>query len=124
MKKIQLFLAINGVTLLLAASVGVWQQSFTGFINGLFILGLIVLIVGAWLYILDQGFFKIMNYGFKKLRRHLPFATKIQDSDEVFNEALDKETALYSVRQHTHTLPIIWSGCFLVVLSYVSLLFI
>ncbi|MGL4973447.1 MAG: DUF3899 domain-containing protein [Culicoidibacterales bacterium] len=93
------------------------------FINTLFILGIIVLIVGAWLYILDQGFFRIIHYGFKKLSKHLPFAKKINDSDEVFDQPID-DSMLYEVKQHAHTLPILFSGLALVVLSYLCLLFI
>ncbi|MGL5382059.1 MAG: DUF3899 domain-containing protein [Culicoidibacterales bacterium] len=112
-----------GINLLIATGLSVWQQSFLLFINTLFILGIIVLIVGAWLYILDQGFFRIIHYGFKKLSKHLPFATKINDSDEVFDQPVD-DSMLYEVKQHAHTLPILFSGLALVVLSYLCLLFI
>lgn len=123
MKKIKIVSLVIGINLLIATGLSVWQQSFLLFINTLFILGIIVLIVGAWLYILDQGFFRIIHYGFKKLSKHLPFATKINDSDEVFDQPVD-DSMLYEVKQHAHTLPILFSGLALVVLSYLCLLFI
>ncbi|MGL4952448.1 MAG: DUF3899 domain-containing protein [Culicoidibacterales bacterium] len=123
MKKMKLMALVIGVNLLLATGLGLWQQSLLLFINALFVLGIIVLITGAWLYILDQGFFRIITYGFKKLGRHLPFVSKIKDTDEVFNEPVD-DSMLYEVKQHSHTLPILYSGIVLVALSYLSLVFI
>ncbi|MGL4624801.1 MAG: DUF3899 domain-containing protein [Culicoidibacterales bacterium] len=123
MKKYKLFLILIAVSLLAAIVLGLFQQSLVLFINSLFVIGIILVVIGAWLYILDQGFFRVITYGFKKLRRHLPGFSKIKDSDEVFEQPVDDEI-LYTTKTHTHTQSFIWSGVLLVILSYVSLLFI
>lgn len=123
MKKFQLFFILISVGTLVAIGLGLFQQSLVFFINSLFIIGIILVVIGAWLYILDQGFFNIITFGFKKLRRSLPGFSKVQDSDEVFEQPIDDEI-LYTTKKHPHTHAFIWSGVLLVILSYASLLFI
>lgn len=123
MKKFQLFFILIGASLIGAIALGLFQQSIVLFINTLFVLGIILVVIGAWLYILDQGFFRVITYGFKKLRRHLPGFSKIKDSDEVFEQPVDDDI-LYKTKKHAHTQAFIWSGILLVALSYIGLLFI
>ncbi|MGL5295459.1 MAG: DUF3899 domain-containing protein [Culicoidibacterales bacterium] len=119
-KKIKMSCILVLSSLFVSALFGLWQQQLVAFIDCLFIIGMITIVIGAWLYILDQGFFRVLNFGFKKLRKHLPFISKIRESDEVTN---NEETTIfdYETKQYTYTKPIILSGCISVVISYTCL---
>jgi hypothetical protein len=91
---------------------------FIAFINTLFLLGLILTLLGVFMYIKEKGFFRLPSFGFKKtlssFSKKNTHMVHQDNKDITFEDYVLKKQEPYFM-----TLPFITSGLLLLFLSFI-----
>ena len=108
------------MTSLIITSLITLVQKFTllKFINNMFIIGLILLMIGSLAFLREKGYFRVPGYGFKKMFRKLKKKKNDPEADEFDKMTLDDY--VYSpLPKYIITFPYLVVGVLLIIVSFI-----
>ncbi|MCA1056744.1 DUF3899 domain-containing protein [Rossellomorea aquimaris] len=121
MKRTLLIILITIIPLAISMTVSVsGGDSFTlSLLDGLFIVGMIQLIIGAFLYIFQKGFFNGIIYSLKRFRRSTSQGRYLSQFDDI-DSTKEAHEEISAERSYKITAALLLTGILLLFISFLS----